>query len=643
MKWLLCILFGIFVPVNSKQAQQALLDVRNGIEPVASFEALSLSFSGELSDCKTYSFRRSDPIDACTPLKGNMKGQYILIERGQCTFLNKALLARRAGAAGIIFINNQDKTFFVEDNSAPLFTIPVVMVTITAGERLLQLDDVKRERSNRYQLRLAREEVCSKFGKQNNELIDKDDLTLIRHNYKEISQSETKTTMTVANTDVRVETDVDMSMYVGTNRAIKSGNQIKSNNDNIKNSVDSNNLREIQDQNRADSDKIFQSKGAPPLNQRALRMQAKLDGRARQNVVFEDSVLDDEGANKNNMKTKQGIEYGLEYGYGSGGHLIVSWDSTPHAFSTTSYWRSERVLDYLTVWYNPNADVDIKTRTVEERDESFTHTDVLYVPNQGSTSSTYHRNNHVDTTPGDTDTHVSHSMVIYQIPSGLSTQEATAHLCRFVASNNNHSPAGVIVGLSPLLFIKNESVSSLNVLGLGLSRSSGSSKSRSLYGYAHGHLPAWSQSLCTDYIASPPLGLKAIVMIPALQGQDLVRDIEYHMLYEKQGQLNESKQLMVYIRRNDSVFDLWDSARSLGEAALIAREAGSVQRGVGKVGVHDQQWRRVEQRMRDELHPNHPKGCLDRFDSLHRLLSGKMAPEARHIYKDIEVKLNGEL
>lgn len=51
----------------------------------------------------------AQPADACGPVEAAVDGAILLVTRGACTFVQKALNAAAAGAAGIIVINNVDK------------------------------------------------------------------------------------------------------------------------------------------------------------------------------------------------------------------------------------------------------------------------------------------------------------------------------------------------------------------------------------------------------------------------------------------------------------------------------------------------------------------------------------------------------
>ena len=62
-----------------------------------------------------------------TELAESMHGCIAVMGRGVCTFTEKAERAARAGAAGVIFVNHEDRLFDVIGD-APHINIPVIAV-----------------------------------------------------------------------------------------------------------------------------------------------------------------------------------------------------------------------------------------------------------------------------------------------------------------------------------------------------------------------------------------------------------------------------------------------------------------------------------------------------------------------------------
>lgn len=67
----------------------------------------------------------------------NMAGKVVVLYRGGCDFGTKALAAQRAGAVGVVIINNQAAMInMAGGGNGPNITIPVVMITQADGARL---------------------------------------------------------------------------------------------------------------------------------------------------------------------------------------------------------------------------------------------------------------------------------------------------------------------------------------------------------------------------------------------------------------------------------------------------------------------------------------------------------------------------
>ncbi len=80
-----------------------------------------------------------DPTLGCNPAVNDLNGKIALIDRGTCTFLNKATLAQDAGAIGIIVVNFEESTVTMgvpTGQSGAGITIPAVMVTKSIGDLL---------------------------------------------------------------------------------------------------------------------------------------------------------------------------------------------------------------------------------------------------------------------------------------------------------------------------------------------------------------------------------------------------------------------------------------------------------------------------------------------------------------------------
>lgn len=108
----------------------ALISCADGVIPLAEittskvlgtttviYGALS-SFGGSLNEEKDAQFTRlvkpTNGLDGCNPippvLKG-IQGFYLLVSRGNCTFLEKTIAAQKAGASGILVYNSLESIY----------------------------------------------------------------------------------------------------------------------------------------------------------------------------------------------------------------------------------------------------------------------------------------------------------------------------------------------------------------------------------------------------------------------------------------------------------------------------------------------------------------------------------------------------
>ena len=75
--------------------------------------------------------------DACEPLQGFTSGRIALIDRGDCTFVDKCSNAANAGAAGVIIANNAgDALVFMGGSQPASYDTPAIFVSQTTGEAL---------------------------------------------------------------------------------------------------------------------------------------------------------------------------------------------------------------------------------------------------------------------------------------------------------------------------------------------------------------------------------------------------------------------------------------------------------------------------------------------------------------------------
>lgn len=79
--------------------------------------------------------------DGCEPFTSDVRGRIVLVDRGSCTFAQKALNAQAAGASGLVVANNAPGLFSV-GGAAPTVVIPVAGVSQQTGARLRSLPEL---------------------------------------------------------------------------------------------------------------------------------------------------------------------------------------------------------------------------------------------------------------------------------------------------------------------------------------------------------------------------------------------------------------------------------------------------------------------------------------------------------------------
>mmetsp|Transcript_231 Transcript_231/g.476 ORF Transcript_231/g.476 Transcript_231/m.476 type:complete len:685 (+) Transcript_231:162-2216(+) len=107
------------------------------------FTSEAAEFSGPFS-CDYQSLRIATPIDGCqVSARDKKKRVYrdsiVLVQRGVCPFIAKALNAQDAGAKGIVIVNTEENIFPIKDPQAEKVQIPVVMVSKSHGRDILNM------------------------------------------------------------------------------------------------------------------------------------------------------------------------------------------------------------------------------------------------------------------------------------------------------------------------------------------------------------------------------------------------------------------------------------------------------------------------------------------------------------------------
>ena len=105
----------------------------------ANFGPDKFDITGDLVAADDGAFTKTD---ACEPIKNDLMGKIALIDRGTCTFKQKAVYAEERGAIGVIIANNQASGAPAMGNGAPMATvlnIPVLSTTLSGGLKLRDL------------------------------------------------------------------------------------------------------------------------------------------------------------------------------------------------------------------------------------------------------------------------------------------------------------------------------------------------------------------------------------------------------------------------------------------------------------------------------------------------------------------------
>lgn len=127
--------------VTSYLSNQPVLDFSGGGAAVSEANYLPGQFSGPIPDGGiAQAVVPAAPLDACADLTFAFNGSLALIERGTCTFYDKAQRARAAGASGVVVFDNDAGSLVSmasPDGGVPL-DVPAVFITNDDGNAVLQ-------------------------------------------------------------------------------------------------------------------------------------------------------------------------------------------------------------------------------------------------------------------------------------------------------------------------------------------------------------------------------------------------------------------------------------------------------------------------------------------------------------------------
>jgi signal peptide peptidase-like 2B len=86
-------------------------------------------------DGKKESFAVPKPESGCAKTAGTLAGAVALVQRGECTFIEKAKAAEASGASALVIINDEDGRSVVLDLQLLLSLAPTSLVANTGGWR----------------------------------------------------------------------------------------------------------------------------------------------------------------------------------------------------------------------------------------------------------------------------------------------------------------------------------------------------------------------------------------------------------------------------------------------------------------------------------------------------------------------------
>ncbi|KAG2388778.1 hypothetical protein C9374_000217 [Naegleria lovaniensis] len=105
------------------------------------------------------------PIDACSPLQNHStyvdesnsenhyKDKLVLVTRGQCAFIQKALYVEQAGAAGMIVVNSENgEMHLMSDDGTDagnLIRIPCVLIPYDRGQQIMYYMELRNQEIER--------------------------------------------------------------------------------------------------------------------------------------------------------------------------------------------------------------------------------------------------------------------------------------------------------------------------------------------------------------------------------------------------------------------------------------------------------------------------------------------------------------
>ena len=523
--------------------QEAFLELMEGPFSAHWYKALSTSFSSDLQVryCRARGLvtPAADDAEGCGKLAA-AKGAYVVVQRGKCTFMDKALNARTAGAGGLVIVNGADQTFFVKDASEPRFTdFPVVMLSRSDGTALLEHVRVGAENRVRYSLRVGGKGAC----------VPGDHLEL--GEWDALAHAEAVVVAEAGKDTGAAEAGTEAGAGVDGEEGVLA-------------SPEAGELTTQQQQQQQQQPNI-----------RELRLRARRHGRWEQEVVLGREDTEEGGRAEEEDK-------GPPTGVGLGGRLDFTWYE--RRGNAVSFVRSSASVDYLTLWSTPTVDMALVGRALGAA--------YGQLPILGVSTPVFVSDLHAGLPTAEVASYacgaVRGEVAAAAVVVVLSHMDVTADVYVDV---NSDSGSGSGSSGSRAVSVGDGDAALGHVAG------SQSLKGRSTL---EDHVHNWADSLCGPLSAvgleggAAPAGLSAMVVVPALQARALM-----HRMREE-----SASALLVAVRPDDSVFAAWDRALALIRAVAAAGPAQSGAPHRTGTPLHTGRQRaRIAQRIQQELHP----------------------------------------
>ncbi|CAM9821677.1 unnamed protein product [Ectocarpus fasciculatus] len=136
---------GMYSPMTREEADQEQarwhLSLSTGPLPSGTMDVTLAAFGGEADSCAALPVVSAIPEDGCLPLLNaqQVKGAHVLVRRGRCSFLAKALAVSNSGGASVVVVDEGAGRLRMEAEEGQTVGIPVVMVSKLDGEALIKL------------------------------------------------------------------------------------------------------------------------------------------------------------------------------------------------------------------------------------------------------------------------------------------------------------------------------------------------------------------------------------------------------------------------------------------------------------------------------------------------------------------------